>query len=169
MQPKAQAFFISALLITPIVIHAEEQFPLKDLNPVIQTLLKSEKPDFSEMAYVAARGAALYTNMAAVFEENGNHDAKDKQLAANLKSIADKYFRVMVFTATKTGKSATALQDQITVLTKAYSTEMVKSKQLNNEYFGENIKRDRQALSQIESLIFEIADELARRNKPSAK
>jgi hypothetical protein len=46
---------------------------------------------------------------------------------------------------------------------------MVKSKQLNNEYFGENIKRDRQALSQIESLIFEIADELARRNKPSAK
>jgi hypothetical protein len=150
-------------------VRSEESFALKDLDESIQQAFNEEKPDLSEMAYVCMRGAAFYSTAAIIFRESAPKDEQGNKIITNLESLSAKYLRVGVALSGATGKSAEAIKEQASLLGTIYAKEMIRTKQLNNEYFGPRIKKDQEALKKIEGAVLALADQIAENSKTSKK
>ncbi len=134
------------------VIAAEDTFPLKDLGPTVDELVKLGYSDASELAYVSARGSALFIAISKYLDENpgGERDvkqSKDMMLNAHRYAIFSSWFGL------KAGKSVNNSEAQIKMLLDIYVTEMIRSKQLNNEVLSSAIRRDLKDVERIAPLV----------------
>jgi hypothetical protein len=147
------------LIVSPN-LRGEEPFPLRDITETVDDLLGPNEIDLSELAYVSARGMALYSTVAIFLNEWAVQGRGDKKVASNLESAVEKFHKVARVIGLKTGKSEKAILEQIVLLSEIYAKEMVRSKQLNNEIMSPVIKRDMQAISKAAPLLVGFADEL---------
>ncbi len=163
---------IVCLLACPALLHAEEsveelgkkaehgdatatadvsKFSLKDIGPSVEAILSDEKTDESELAYVAARGTALFLAISKILDENpsSGRGELDKNLAQGYLESSHRFFKVASFLGAKTGKSEKNITAQVSLLMETYLQEMVRSKQLNNEIMSAPILRDVKALQRV--------------------
>jgi hypothetical protein len=154
--------FAAAITVTATtpVLHAEE-LTLKPLEPIIAEFNKNDNPDISQLAYVSARGGALFLAMSGYIEENSRGE-KDNALAKKLSEKADAYYKVAVILGSRSKKTKDATDGQMRILTETYVKMMVASKQLNNEIASPAITKDMDALKSIEPVILELAEEIKR-------
>ena len=139
------------------IIAAEDIFPLKDLGPTVDELLKSSKSDTSELAYVSARGSALLLAISKYLDENPGRDA-DAKLSKDMMLNAHRYAIFSVWFGLKAGKSVKNSEAQIKMLLDIYETEMIRSKQLNNKILSPAISRDLENIERIAPLVNRLAE-----------
>ncbi len=161
MKPAA----IAAYLTLSVVLVASEPFPLKELAPSVDTLLSSENPDHSELAYIAARGTALYFSVAMVFEESGNGGERDKNVIATMKEQSEQFFKVAVMSGLISKMTQDSIKERIQTLMEVYMKEMAQSKKLNNQYFSPVILKDTESLRKIQPLVARLSGEIAKASK----
>ncbi|HEY0969255.1 MAG TPA: hypothetical protein VGD88_17810 [Opitutaceae bacterium] len=135
-----------------------EELQLKPLAPTIERLEKSQDPDPSELAYVAARGAALFVAMSGYLNKNAADD-RDRKISDDLFEKAKPYYVSAQIIGTSTGKTKETVDQQIKLIVDAYSVMMVKSKQLNNTIVSPQIESDMEALKRLETTFVEFAKE----------
>jgi hypothetical protein len=127
------------------------KFSLKDIGPSVEAILSDEKTDETELAYVAARGTALFLAISKILDENPSSERGelDKNLAQGYLESSHRFFKVASFLGAKTGKSEKNITAQVSLLMETYLQEMVRSKQLNNEIMSAPILRDVKALQRV--------------------
>jgi hypothetical protein len=72
---------------------------------------------------------------------------------------------VAIFFGLKSGKSESAVNEQLKALIDEYADEMVRSKKLNNEYFSPRILKDQDILKKIQPLVFALASTIDEEQK----
>lgn len=147
------AFFVFSGL--SVIRAGDATFPLKDIGPTVDAILGDEKFDESELAYIGARGAALFVAISKWLDENPG-DERDKELSIKLMERAHPFFAIAHLFGARTGKSEANIDAQISSLLEIYVREMARSKQLNNETLSAPISRDMKALERVAPLINEL-------------
>lgn len=147
-------FVVIGLAIVPAVA---EELKLRLLKPIITQLTESKNPDISELGYVAARGAALFTALAGHIDANAANE-RDKKIAEDLQKRAVPYWQVAMACGLMTKKSTENSNEQVKLLFNTYTAMIRRSKQLNNEILSPAILEDMEALKSIESLVADFAD-----------
>jgi hypothetical protein len=134
------------------IIAAEDIFPLKDIGPTVDELVNTGYSDASELAYVSARGCALLCAISINLEDNPGGERDVKQ-SIQFRTFADSYLRFAIFNGLKSRKSEEMQKAQIQMLIEIYMKEMIRSKQLNNEYLSSTIRRDLKDIERIAPLV----------------
>ncbi|MBI3886024.1 MAG: hypothetical protein HY302_09890 [Opitutae bacterium] len=160
------ALAVALTIATSHSLLMAEELPLRPLEPIVSELTKSEKPDVSELAYVSARGAALFTALSSYVDSNAAGE-RDKKLANDLLREALPFFQVAVLMGLEAKKTKEATESQIKILIEAYSQMMIRSKQLNNEIASPAVTKDLAALKLIEPVVQTIAAEIEKQTSGS--
>ena len=136
----------------------DSKFSLKDIGPSVEAILSDEKTDKTELAYVGARGGALFLAISKLLDENPSSDRGelDKKLAQNYLESAHRFFKVAQFYGEITGMSEKNIHAQLSSLMEIYLQEMVRSKQLNNEIMSAPILRDFKEIQRVAPLVNEL-------------
>lgn len=165
MKPITLAFVLCAAAKTfTSSLHAEE-LTLKPLEPIVSELTKGGNPDLNELAYVSARGAALFMALSTYIEANPRSDGTDKPIVKNLHEKGMAYFGVAVVIGRMFSKTEDATAAQIQLLAETYTKMIVKSKQLNNEIASPAIKKDVEALKLIEAVVMGLATDFDKKSR----
>jgi hypothetical protein len=148
----------------------DSKFSLKDIGSSIEEILSSEKPDLSELAYVAARGTAAFLAISKILDENSSSEPNEsKKLAQNFLERSHKFWGVASFVGRQTGKSDKNIYEQVSLLMEIYLQEMASSKQLNNEFMSAPIRRDLDALMRVEPFVNELNEVFEKSEKITTK
>jgi hypothetical protein len=158
------AFSLGVVVAVSQSLLQAEELNLKPLEPIVAEFTKSKSPDLNEFAYVSARGAALFLALSAYIEANPRPDGADKQFVTNFKEKGMAYFLVAVIVGKKFSKTDEATVEQVQILLETYAKMIVASKQLNNEIVSPAIRKDIEALKQIEALVLEMAADFEKKS-----
>lgn len=164
-----KSLFLCTLVVFSLssLARAEDAtFPLKDIGPSVDAILGGEKVDESELAYVGARGAALFVAISKWLDENPGSE-RDKEMSKKLMERAHPFFVIAHLFGTRTGKSKSNIDSQVASLLETYVREMVRSKQLNNEILSAPISRDMKALERVAPLVNELVRSLEKSREAS--
>lgn len=162
-------FFVVAIALTVSGFAVESSFPLKDLGPTIDEILGSQKPDKTELSYVAARGSALFLSISAYLENNPSGRPGEAETSSKFMQHSHHFAVVAEVLGRLKGKSTESVYEQIQMLMEIYSKEMGVSKQLNNEIMSPPILRDFKDLERIAPLIEGLFKMMENQNSDTAE
>lgn len=163
------------LILSPILflalfcprISAKEP-DLRPLEPIVAEHIKNTKKDPSELAYISARGAALYTALSGYIYKNPRNE-NDKKLSDDLFNKALIYSESSTICGLISKKTEEATLNQIKILVQTYGEMIIASKQLNNQVISPAISADMNALTLIEPTIVSIVLDSGKNEKSKSK
>lgn len=115
--------------------------------------------DPSEFAYVGNRCTALFSMVAGTFRENGTQ--KDVALITQLENKADDIRKVaLTLDINANKKSQQAILAQHKTLNDAYIKQLIKNKQLHNNYFEGSIATELQICNSLYPTFHELSKKI---------
>lgn len=150
------------IIATTTLLGADKIRPLSDAVSAMDG--KSGEMDFSEVAYVGSRCAALYICVGDYIVEGAREEA-DKKYGELFKKRAEVFWKVATVLSAKLKMSPENVEKRVKMFIDHYSKEMAENKRLNNIAITELITADLDQAKKVFPMFDMLAQEIEKNSK----